>query len=677
MLHRSKEFERALFDFLGKDYDGLNADRSALPEAGSLVAADGSFLPLRLTGSPMYQDMISAIEKISHIAENVFAHTPGKAAFDWICSAVSWIESLNKALVISEHDLKEETAKNITITKDVASLLLREGEDVFVDVPEDFRRTLNEHKIYISSAKEGTMTVKSRKGGAHHALGVVAVRWCPLLFESLKSDVNALNEWELLLMTVVLTNKCIGPKLTDNSDQRPEDIGWIFDMREALTDLVHDLKDLVIMPSSKDIESVNSLLNDIETRVMPHLNVPYATSHLNFKYAEGPLVIKSRFNRLDALVARQRVCKERSTNSLSENGSDGSGGRVAARRLLFSALRKCMAGLSIPDSDATVHHCCSIAWEIENAACDAFLENVCCDTINSQYKEKIRTIKRSLEDTRNKILHAKVLTGAIAPEKVVNMSVEELANPVTQKQRAAAESRQNNVLVAPPVATRNTSLEPEVPNAASNSTTTENTPLASKPAEKTNVSIETHKTLPPPKTSAFRDLARAAQAATRKPPPPPPASLVPNLVAPVEPQSHTVTNTNGSNKFRLTVGGSYHVTAEFHAEDRIDPYVSHFIPELLVETRRSPWTILDQFLREKLRSGKYEIVSLRIMPCSDKDAHVLESFARDYEHRDRVSTCQAQDEKLYLITPRFQSLLRDVVHFATVPGTYVIWIRLL
>ncbi|GAX16611.1 hypothetical protein FisN_7Lh346 [Fistulifera solaris] len=681
MLHRSKEFERALFDFLGKDYDG--ADRSALPEGGSLVAADGSFLPLRLTGSPMYQDMISAIGKISHIAENVFAHTPGKAAFDWICSAVSWIESLNKALVISEQDLEGESAKNITISRDAAIQLLREGEDVFVDVPEDLRRTLSEHKIYISSAKEGTMTVKSRKGGAHHALGVVAVRWCPLLFESLKSDVNTLNEWELVLMTIALTYNCIRPALTDNSDQiqRPEDICWIMDMREALTDLFHGLKDLVIMPSSKDIESVNSLLIDLEMRVIPHLNERLITSHLNWKYEEGPLVIKSRFDHLDALVTRQRVCKERSTDSLNGKGSHDSGGRVAARRLLFAALRKSMAGLKIPDDDETLHHCCSVAWEIENAACDAFLESVSSDTINSQYKEKIKTVKRSLEDPRNKILQARVLTGDIAPEKLVTMSVEELANPVTQKQRAAAESKQNNVLVAPPTATRKTSLEPEVPNSSRNSTSsssTENTTLANKPAEKTHVSIETHRTLPPPKISAFRDLARAVEAATRKPPPPPPASLVPNLVAPVEPQSHTVTNnTNGSNIFRLSVGGSYHFTAEFHAEGRMDPYVCHFIPELLVETRRSPWKVLDQFLREKLRSGKYEIVSLRLLPCSDKDARVLDSFARDYEHRDRVSTCQVQNEKLYLITPRFQSLLRDVVHFKIIPGTYVLWIRLL
>ena len=675
MLRRSKDFERALFDFLGNDYDGLNVDKAALPDAGSLVADDGSFVLLRLTGSSLYQDMISAITSISQIAADVFASTPGKAAFDWICSAVSWIEALNKAFVIAPRETNGGTTRNIAISKDNALQLLRNGDDVFLDVPEDLRRTLSEHKIYISSTKEGKLTVKSKKGGAHLALGVVAVRWCPLLYEALKSDVSQLIDWEETLKSVESTYASFLLAWRASSDTSQDSIGRIFDMQESLTDLVYTLKDLVVVPFMKDVESVKDLLHAIETEVMPSMNMDVATAYLNRIYVDGPSVVETRFDRLDALAFRQHVHNGEGSAASSVEGSIEGFGRATARRLLLAALMMAASGLGIPDDEELLFLCSCKAWDVENAVCDQFLGTGFGDAIGARYKEKLRAIKRSLEDTQNKLLHAKVLLGEITPEQFVTMSVEELANPIAQRQRADAEARQNNVLVAPVAASRTVGRDPGNSAAQSNDATSTTVPPMPS-TENTNVSTETTKTVLMSKLSAFRDSARASHA-TRRPSPPPPISFVSQTDTSAETSGgYGVTHTDGGDVFRIHVGGAYHFMAEFHAEGRPGPYISNFLPEQLVETRRSPWKVLDQFLREKVRSGKYQVARLHMHPCSDRDTQILRSFAKDYEDRDRVSTFQIHDdEKVYLITPKFQSLLRDVVPFEKSPATYALMIR--
>lgn len=673
MLRRSKDFELALFEFLGKDYDGLNADKAAFPESGSLVAGDGSFLPLRLTGSILYQDMMCSIASISQIAGDVFANTPGKAAFDWICSAVSWIESLKGTLKIVPRDSTGKTEKAITISKEDALRLLIDGDVVFGNVPEDLRRTLSDHKIYISSTKEGKLTVKSRKGGAHHALGVVAVRWCPLLYESLKSDVATLNEWERSLYDTKSRYLSCVSTWHASPDTIQGSTSMIFGFREALTDLIYTLSELVIMPSVKNIESVEDLLNSIESELVPNMNVVAATAHFNQKYMEGSSVIETRFDCLHALAARQVLTNDQSSLESSVHEPIGLFGRVTARKLLLTALRKGIVGLGIPDDEASLFLCSCKAWDIENAACDLLIDGN-SDIMSSEYKEKIRAIKRSLEDTRNKLLHAKVLFGEITPDKLVTMSVEALANPVIKKQRADAEAKQNSILIAPLPASTRIGLSAGQ-SVAQNSDITGATVSSDLDSSIRHENTKTHLSS---NLSGLRDLARANHATRKPPPPPPPLLLVPNLHTTSESEvngGYSIKHTGGGNEFRVTVGTSYSFMAEFYADGRSDPHIPNFLPEQLIEKKRSPWEVLDQFLREKLRSGKYKATTLRMTPCSDKDTQILKSFYKDYERRDRVAVFQVKEEKLYLITPKFQSLLRDAVHFEKIPATYVVFIR--
>ena len=81
ILESARTFERYLHNFLGKDFDETRAsnwqDRARYPEHHSLSGRSGEFLLYRLTGSPLYLSLISAIDQISTIAKDVFADTPG------------------------------------------------------------------------------------------------------------------------------------------------------------------------------------------------------------------------------------------------------------------------------------------------------------------------------------------------------------------------------------------------------------------------------------------------------------------------------------------------------------------------------------------------------------------------------------------------------------------------
>ena len=81
ILESAKTFERRLHSFLGQDFDETRAsnwqDRAQYPNSNSLLGSSGEFLLYRLTGSPLYTSLLSALEQIATLAEDVLADTPG------------------------------------------------------------------------------------------------------------------------------------------------------------------------------------------------------------------------------------------------------------------------------------------------------------------------------------------------------------------------------------------------------------------------------------------------------------------------------------------------------------------------------------------------------------------------------------------------------------------------
>ena len=176
MIHNSTQFEIELAKFLAQDFEGSNQDKAPFPKGHSLVGNNGQFILYRLTCSPLFGMMQSSMNSLSQIGDNVFAETPGKAAFDWMRSAVTWIERLHEA-VTQESNFTHTNEKLLVIPAKDAIVLRSIGEDIFLQTTEDMRQTLSNHGIYVStSIQKKRLKVTLKKDGSHHSVGGTVLR---------------------------------------------------------------------------------------------------------------------------------------------------------------------------------------------------------------------------------------------------------------------------------------------------------------------------------------------------------------------------------------------------------------------------------------------------------------------------------------------------------------------
>ena len=138
MSQGTEKFEIMLNDLFAKDYDGICPDRAPYPTGRSLVGDDGGLVIRRLTFSPLFVKIKESIIDIQAVANDVFAETPGKTAFEWIARSVSWIDSLSAALI---HEKNAEG--RLVLPTSTAGILLKNGERVLLDIPDDLRKTLS------------------------------------------------------------------------------------------------------------------------------------------------------------------------------------------------------------------------------------------------------------------------------------------------------------------------------------------------------------------------------------------------------------------------------------------------------------------------------------------------------------------------------------------------------
>jgi hypothetical protein len=176
MIHNSTQFEIELAKFLAHDFEGSNQDKAPFPKGHSLVGNNGQFILYRLTCSPLFAMMQSSMKSLSQIGDNVFAETPGKAAFDWMRFAVAWIERLHEAVTQESHFTHTHEKLLVIPAKDAIELRSM-GEDIFLQTTEDMRQTLSNHGIYVStSVMKKRLKVTLKKDGSHHSVGGTVLR---------------------------------------------------------------------------------------------------------------------------------------------------------------------------------------------------------------------------------------------------------------------------------------------------------------------------------------------------------------------------------------------------------------------------------------------------------------------------------------------------------------------
>jgi hypothetical protein len=658
LVENTEKFEVKLHKFLGQDYDGDDPDRVAIPEGESLVGKDGTFLLFRLTGSPLFQKLKTSLVSISEVADDVFAATPGKAAFDWIRQAVDWIESIQSSVTV---DTTPFGLQRLAVPSALAKKLLQRGEEILLNMPDDLRQTMSHHKIHVSSNKDGKLTVKSNKGGAHHAVGATALRWCPFLFDALKQDVTRLSDWEISVKKVSEDFLCLAQMAQAKLPNDPSVLLRYHKVRERLTQLLDLGGDLVVSPPATLVESCRALQRNVEARVRSYSNRHIRKNFAETRYVSGLAVTQDRFQLLDSLVNRLSLklpADDRKLNQASRQGPF----RIAARLLFVNALKKGAAAIDIIDCDKIESFCAVKAWEIENALYDHFQAPTNKpERMSREYKEKARALRRSLEDPLNVVLCGRVLTDKINVHTLVQMSTDELANPRTKKARAKAAAARSQGLLLTKTGSSSTATNPSPSEALGESKPAWALSIETESRRSTTQSTDSSSpSTPPSMKRSPTKLGDLVDKVVRSLPPPPP----PSLVAPLRQTSQTiasassrepVTNSSGGDRFLMSVaGGTRRFFAGLTAEVDPESIADGLLPENLKEKARVSIPEFRSFLKDKVKSDKYATMVLSFAPLSDNDLKEYKKFYRDYEQRKRVAMFPLSDgAKLFLLSPKY------------------------
>eukprot|EP00980_Cylindrotheca_fusiformis_P009231 scaffold2012_cov193-Cylindrotheca_fusiformis.AAC.3 len=712
ILRSSTDFETQLHNFLGQDYEGVNPDRASFPEPDSLVGKRGEFILYRLTGSPLFEELQARVGQLDKVAEHVLAETPGKATFEWIKSAVSWIEELSDA--VSDQSPFKDGDPRLVLPSARAKSILQDGEQIFLILPDELKRTLSAHGIFVTTNKQDkTIRVTLKKDGAHHSCGGTVIRWCPVLFEALKADVRRLDNWEKSLSRILADFNAFF-KATREKLKNDENIYTWFTFQEQVAELLeYGEESLVVSPTKPFVTSFQNLLKSLQNYLVeqssPEKNQKFATKWL----AEKSSVLSDRPDLLDALLCRMSI-REASPGTTSsavfELLPDDSVNRTfrdLCRSYIEKAFYKSLkiSGISsLPGLGNAEDYCAMKAWEIEDAMYERFQGEYGVSRISEDYRDKARSLRWSLEAKNNVSLCFRILIGEIGIEELLDMSSEELASQKAKLDRAKAEqAAKSSALLTPGSApiesSTNLKSEPNQKDRAKNQSAALNGGTSEKKeaeeigaatingnnsttqVEKTqkNNSLlltqhfetkESHSSdeasLGSPSGSPSVPLKAIAKPKNASRPPPPPSLLqslhhssepVHNPPVPVGSRGRgkRFLNSKGGDRFRIEI---VHLrmsfSAAFYLEDDTATASNSFVPEVLTLTGRLKIEELSRFLTDKISGGRWTAIPLRLTVLSDHDMKHYKKFYKEYEVKKRVAMFTiSPNTKIFLVTPKF------------------------
>ena len=684
VLDRAREFEESLAGLLGVDFEGNSADKTAYPESDSLVAKNGDFLLYRLTGSTLFAALKTSLEKMSPIAADVLADTPGKSAFDWIVKAVAWIDDLSKA-VDDISSFKSAGSKKLVIPSSDAKRLLDRGHDLFIEFTDDLRRTLAVHKISLSTNKQTErLTVVIGKGGALHSVGGTAIKWCPLLLEWLKADVERQRDWESRAIGTGRSFHEMTSKYNALAAEDKETIYRWLQFRDRVSLLVDEGRDSLVVTPQKTI--VTNLLNlqsrldawvdKIMTDSKASLGVD-AKTLIKGRFEDGGPAVEDRYSLLDALLKRRQldedVAKRKGVKSPRKPTSvpAGPSSRDKARSILERALSKGVRMMGIADGSDSSIFCAMKAWEIEEAMFAEFRKEIGTTAVTDKYIEKLRSLRYNLEDTNNPTLCPRVLVGEISVNHLVNMTSEEMASQKIRLKKAKAEEESKKNIILNPGAvkpkedqpTRTFKLKstlqgyvqpgPSPPDKKSvlkealNVTSPNLTrPIVSLPRPSPPGQLETASdnattpsprqgrptlklgsllspTLPPPPlgVKTSRQAALLSTPPSLAMAPPPSMAAAPTVTA--SQRNAFVRTSNGGDTFSVSVADSTRIfkVKLVLTDESQRSQVDEMLPELLTEKGRNRIAAFSEFLNAKLDTGRWVAISMRLTTVSDNAAN--------------------------------------------------------
>lgn len=451
MMNSTKKFNIQLQNVLAQDFVG-NQDNAPLPNGKSLVSPHGQFILYRLTGSSLFSMMQKSMQALSEVGDKVFAQTPGKKTFDWMRSSVSWIENLLSAVVTHEHLL--------VIPLIDAMKLIESGEQIFLQTYDDMRQTLSEHGIYVStSSVKKKLTVVLKKDGAHHSVGGIIIRWCPILFDALRADVSKLKSWENELWKIIDDFNSFVASIRNHLKNDEADLfQWYCFRVKVQSALEEGQHSLVVSPKKNVIDSFTSLLSVISNYLENNCPRELDAQFSKRLYSHSANLCDDRFRLLDALLHRREGADNimplhDNTASFAAHQPERSY-RDECRSNLESAFVNAAAVLNLDsENDSSVKDLAALkAWEIEKEMFNKFQEQAGMNYVTELYEEKAQSLKIWLDDVNNLSLCLNVLSSDMKTNVLIKMTPDQLARHKVQAEQDKEKMRLlEDTTVLPPV----------------------------------------------------------------------------------------------------------------------------------------------------------------------------------------------------------------------------------
>ncbi|CAJ1888328.1 unnamed protein product [Cylindrotheca closterium] len=698
ILESSKEFETQLHDFLGLDYEGASPDRASFPSSDSLVGKGGEFILYRLTGSPLFEEVQTRQQSLSAVAEHVLADTRGKATFEWISNAVSWIQSLVDGVI--DKSPFSDTDRRMSIPSAEAKMILQQGEEIFLELPDDLKRTLSQHGIMVTTNKQDqTIKVIVKKNGAHHSCGGTVIRWCPILFQALRADIKRLARWESS-MTRTLGEFNVFFKESRNVEKDDETLYKWFSFQERVADLLESGHDeLVVTPQKNFVSSFQNLLISFQKYLAEHSN---QTKNLKFAMrwiSESNSIIDDRFLLLDSLLYRSSLVENDDSaddashagdNSTFPGDSNHRTFRDSCRSYIEKALSKALkiTGMSsLPDLADMDSFCAIKAWEIEGAMFERYQGDFGISKISEEYRDKARSFRWSLEAKNNASLCLRILMGELKIETLLDMSSEDLSSQKLKLKRAKAEqaAKSSTMLTKPKspstasdggVKAEETQLvgsiaavkdEVDVDTKAkddgekASADDSKESPSAEYKAEASETSSPVAAAAAPISEASLKAVTQAFK--SYKPPPPPPSLVQSSFQSTLDDDDAghyqpdpdvRIMNSNGGDRFHIEIVNlRQSFWAALYLEDENSNFGSNqLIPSNLMEKGRLKIEEFQRFLHDKLAGRRWAAFALRLDILSDQRAY--KKFYKEYETKKRIAMFTvSQNTKVFLVTPKF------------------------
>ena len=696
MVDAKREFETQLEYFLSQDFDG-NQDNAPLPKGDSLVGRNGQFILYRLTGSSLFSMMQTSIQSLGVIGDNVFAETRGKATFDWMRSAVTWIKELVDA-VEAQSKLTDNNEKLLVIPLKDATRLCKSGETIFLQTTsKDVTKTLSNHGIYVSvNSIKKRLNVRLKKDGAHHSVGGIIIRWCPILFDALRADVAKLELWENGLKKVVDDFNAFAAQTSSANASQANLFQWYCYFMDIQTALEEGQNTLVVSPKKETIDQSTKVLATIRVYLEKNCSHEVIQEFSKQKFSNSASLYTNRYELLEALLYRREIANDEEMEDVSVAAHETKPSiRDVCRSNLENALMKASWVLNLErEGFSTVEDLCALkAWEIELEMFESF-QNESTNTLSDSYKGKAQSLKYVLENKSSLSLCLEVLTNEMQPNALVKMTADQVSSRFKlereQARQAALKEKMQN-LEASSLATGNVPRKPlkGVLKSQFRFSTTKKDPPTNN-ALPNNDTIEYDSELNADSDEEKSDRKRISSVTSsasnkRKAPPPPPPSLARQFDTHSQEDSllgseSRIHNASGGASFQIELQGhsKYSFSALFYQEDASHASVGRFMPESLIQKGRSRIDDFDRFLSEKLKGGRWEATYLRMATASDRDASIYKSFYKDFEAKERIAMFKLHDDslggKLFLVTPKFHHVARRMrgISFANRNSTYAV-----